>query len=132
MIPIHTNGAPKAIGPYSQAVFDPETRTLYGSGQIGLDPVLGELVPGGVEEQFRQVLKNVRSVLGVMDLRPEHVLKTTLYLADMGDFAKVNEIYGTFFKEPYPARSTVAAAGLPKGALVELEVLARKPLEPAE
>ncbi|MEZ4648686.1 MAG: RidA family protein [Candidatus Eisenbacteria bacterium] len=126
---IHTDRAPKAIGPYSQAVYDPDTRTLYCSGQIGLDPKSGEMVPGGVEEQCKQVLENVRGVLSARGMGPEHVLKTTLYLADMADFLKVNEIYAGFFSPPYPARSTVAAAGLPKGALVELEVLARQPLD---
>ena len=129
---IHTDRAPRAIGPYSQAVFDPQTQTLYASGQIGLDPEVGELVPGGVEEQFQQVLRNVRAVLSAGGMEPAHVLKTTLYLADMADFAKVNLLYGTFFEQPYPARSTVAASGLPKGALVELEVLARRPLESSE
>ena len=132
MITIRTDRAPKAIGPYSQAVFDPQTRTLYASGQIGLDPSSGEFVPGGVEAQFEQVLKNVGGVLHAAEMSPEHVLKTTLFLADMADFARVNEIYARFFQEPYPARSTVAAAGLPKGALVELEVIARKPLDPSE
>lgn len=127
---IQTEQAPRAIGPYSQAIYEPETRMLYCSGQIGLDPTSGEIVSGGVLAQFEQVLRNVRAVLAAAGLEPAHVLKTTLFLADMGDFLRVNEVYGSFFAPPYPARSTVAAAGLPKGALVELEVIARKPLDP--
>ncbi len=122
---IQTDQAPAAIGPYSQAVLEESSGFLYCSGQIGLIPESGEFVVGGVEEQFRQVLKNVRAVLGAAGLEPGHVVKTTLFLADMADFAKVNALYAEFFQAPFPARSAVAASGLPKGALVELEVIAK-------
>lgn len=124
---IRTEAAPAAIGPYSQAVLDEESGFLFCSGQIGIDPANGEMVDGGVEAQFRRVLENVRALLDAASLSPADVVKTTVFLADMNDFAKVNALYGAFFSEPYPARSTVAAAALPKFCQVELEVLARVP-----
>ncbi|MCA9729449.1 MAG: RidA family protein [Candidatus Eisenbacteria bacterium] len=123
---IATKSAPEAIGPYSQALADPISGFLFCSGQIGLDPATGSLVEGGVESEFRRVLENVRAVLDAGGCQPADVLKTTLFLVDMSDFARVNAIYGEFFDEPFPARSTVAVAALPKGARVELEVTARR------
>jgi 2-iminobutanoate/2-iminopropanoate deaminase len=119
---IQTDKAPKAIGPYSQAI-----RTdamVFTAGQIGLDPATMELVPGGVEEQTRQVLNNLRSVLEAAGSSLAHVVKTIVFLQDMNDFPKMNAIYAEYFGENPPARSTVAVAALPKGALVEIEAIA--------
>jgi 2-iminobutanoate/2-iminopropanoate deaminase len=121
--PIHTDGAPEAIGPYSQAVR--AGRWLYTAGQIGLDPATGAFAGEDVESQARRAMQNLRAVLEEAGGSMEDVVKTTIFLADMGDFAAVNEIYGSYFEPPYPARSTVAAAELPKGARVEIEVVAR-------
>jgi len=119
---IRTNKAPKAIGPYSVAI---KTETLvFTSGQIGLNPENNELVSGGIEDQTRQVLLNLRNVLEAAGSKIENVVKTTVFLKDMSDFQKMNSIYGEFFNQDPPARSTVAVAGLPKGALVEIEVTA--------
>ena len=123
---IQTDSAPAAIGPYSQAVADPASGLVFCSGQVGIDPATGEMVEGGVENEFRQVLRNVRAVLDAAGLGTENVLKTTLFLADMDDFARVNALYGEFFTEPYPARSAVAVKTLPKGCEVELEVIAQR------
>ena len=120
---IHTDDAPAAIGPYSQAI--EAGGYLFSAGQIALVPGTGEMVQGGVEAQARQVFSNLAGVLGAADLGFRDVVKTTVYLADMHDFAAVNAVYGEHFAEPYPARSTVAAAGLPKSALVEIDVIAR-------
>jgi 2-iminobutanoate/2-iminopropanoate deaminase len=122
---IQTDKAPKAIGPYSQAV-----RTdafVYTAGQIGLDPATMELVPGGVEEQTRQVLTNLSHVLEAAGTDLSHVVKTLVFLQDMNDFPKMNTVYAEFFGENPPARSTVAVAGLPKGGLVEIEAVALIP-----
>jgi len=122
---IQTDKAPKAIGPYSQAV-----RTdafVYTAGQIGLDPATMELVPGGVEEQTRQVLTNLSHVLEAAGTDLSHVVKTLVFLQDMNDFPKMNAVYAEFFGENPPARSTVAVAGLPKGGLVEIEAVALIP-----
>jgi len=119
---IYTNKAPKAIGPYSQAI-----RTwalVYTAGQVGINPATGELVGGGIEAQTRQVLTNLKNVLEESDSGLSFVVKTTVFLKDMNDFAKMNAIYAEFFSENPPARSTVAVAGLPKGALVEIEAVA--------
>ncbi len=119
---IQTDKAPKAIGPYSQAV---QTDTLVmTAGQIGLDPSSGNLVEGGVEAQTRQALTNLKNVLEAADSALDLVLKTTVFLKDMKDFAQMNAIYAGFFPADPPARSTVAAAELPKGALVEIDVTA--------
>ena len=119
---IHTDKAPKAIGPYSQAV---RTDTMiYTAGQTALDPATMELVPGGIEEQTRQVLNNLRNVLESAGSSFEHVVKTTVFLKDMNDFSKMNAVYAEFFGDTPPARSTVAVAGLPKGGIVEIEVVA--------
>ena len=119
---IHTEKAPKAIGPYSQAVHIGSM--VYTAGQVGLDPATMELVPGGVEEQTRQVLSNLTNVLEAAGSSLSLVIKTTVFLKDMNDFAKMNAIYAEAFSENPPARSTVAVAALPKGALVEIEVIA--------
>ena len=122
---IHTDKAPKAIGPYSQAI---RTETLvYTAGQVGIDPATGELVEGGIDAQTRQVLTNLTRVLEASDSGLNFVVKTTVFLKDMNDFAKMNAIYAEFFSENPPARSTVAVAALPKGALVEIESVAMLP-----
>ena len=119
---VQTDKAPKAIGPYSQAI-----RTeamIYTAGQTGLEPATGELIAGGLEEQTRQVLNNIRNVLEAAGSSLEHVVKTTVFLKDMNDFAKMNSIYAEYFGENPPARSTIAVAALPKGGLVEIEAVA--------
>ena len=113
---------PKAIGPYSQSISI--GNMVYTAGQVGLDPATMELVPGGIEEQTRQVLANLKNVLDASGTNFGNVIKTTVFLQDMGDFAKMNAIYAEEFNENPPARSTVAVAGLPKGALVEIECIA--------
>ncbi|HUH97140.1 MAG TPA: RidA family protein [Anaerolineales bacterium] len=119
---IFTDKAPKAIGPYSQAI---RTDSLvFTAGQAGLDPATGELVEGGIEAQTRQVLTNLRHVLEASDSGLNYAVKTTVFLKDMNDFVKMNAVYGEFFSQNPPARTTVAAAALPKGALVEIEVIA--------
>ncbi len=119
---IQTEKAPKAIGPYSQAI---RTDTMvYTAGQIGIDPASGELIAAGVEEQTRQALTNVRNVLEAAGSSMENVVKTTVFLKDMNDFSKMNAIYAEFFGENPPARSTIAVAGLPKSGLVEIETVA--------
>ena len=117
-------GAPPAIGPYSQAIAVDET--VYCSGQIGLDPQTGELADG-VEAQAERALRNLSAVLDGAGVTIADVVKTTVFLTDMGDFAAVNAIYATFVPDPPPARSTVAVTALPKGALVEVEAIARRP-----
>lgn len=119
---IQTDKAPKAIGPYSQAIRTDSM--IYTAGQIALDPATMELVSGGIEEQTRQVLTNLRSVLEAAGTSIDKVVKTTVFLKDMNDFPKMNTIYAEFFGENPPARSTVAVAGLPKGGMVEIEVVA--------
>ena len=121
---ISTKMAPGAIGPYSQAV---EVGNLvYASGQIPIDPVTGVFVEGGIKEQTRQSLLNVKAILEAAGLSMVNVVKTTVFMTDMADFAEMNGVYADFFKEPYPARSAVAVKSLPKGALVEIEVGAEK------
>ncbi|GHT01618.1 reactive intermediate/imine deaminase [Bacteroidia bacterium] len=118
---IFTKNAPAAIGPYSQAI---KTGNLvYCSGQLGLDPATGNLVEG-VVAQTTQAFKNIKAVLAEANLTLDNVVKTTVFLADMADFAVVNEEYGKHFSEPYPARSAVAVKTLPKNGLVEIEVIA--------
>lgn len=119
---LHTELAPAAIGPYSQAIN--VNGFIFASGQLPIDPATGELAEGGIKEQTRQTLANARHILeeGGTDL--SHVVKTTVFLADMADFAAMNEVYSTFFSEPYPARSAIAVKALPKGALVEIECIA--------
>lgn len=122
---IHTNQAPAAIGPYSQAI--EANRMVFASGQIPIDPTTGQFVEGGIQEQTRQALTNASHILQAAGTDMAHVVKTTVYLSDIANFAPMNEIYAQFFTEPYPARSAVAVKDLPKGALVEVEVLAVKP-----
>ncbi len=119
---IATNDAPKAIGPYSQAVV--QGGVVYTAGQIALDPATMELVPGDVSAQTEQVLSNLGAVLAAAGSSLEQVLKTTVYLADMADFQAMNAVYSRQFGDHRPARSTVAAAGLPKGARVEIDAVA--------
>jgi 2-iminobutanoate/2-iminopropanoate deaminase len=119
---IQTEKAPKAIGPYSQAIRIESL--VFTAGQIGLDPVTAELVEGGVEEQTRQVLANLRNVLEAAGSGLNYVVKTTVFLKDMNDFPRMNAIYAEFFREAHPARSTIAVSALPKGGLVEIEAIA--------
>lgn len=119
-----TKQAPAPIGPYSQAV--EVNGLIYCSGQIALIPESGELVQGGVKEEAEQVMKNIEAVLKTADLKFSNIVKTTIFLRDMNDFAAVNEVYGKFFTSEPPARSTVAVAGLPKGVKVEIEVIAAR------
>ena len=119
---VSTEKAPKAIGPYSQAICI--EGLVFTAGQVGLDPATMELVEGGVEAQTRQVLTNLGHVLESADSGLQFVIKTTVFLQDMGDFASMNAVSAEFFPENPPARSTVQVAGLPKGALVEIECLA--------
>jgi 2-iminobutanoate/2-iminopropanoate deaminase len=122
---IATDQAPGAIGPYSQGI-DAGT-SVFCSGQVGLDPVTGDLVPGGVEEQTERALRNLGAVLAAAGLTTGDVVKTTCFLVDMADFAAFNAVYARHFPDPAPARSTVAVAGLPKGARVEVEAIAIRP-----
>lgn len=119
---ISTKKAPAAIGPYSQAI--QVGGLVYASGQLPINPETGALVPGGIKEQTRQSLTNVKAVLEEAGTAMNRVVKTTVFLADMGDFADMNSVYAEFFSTPYPARSAVAVKTLPKGALVEIEVVA--------
>ncbi len=121
---ISTPKAPAAIGPYSQAI--QVGNLIYTSGQIPIDPATGQLVEGGVKEQTRQSLNNIQAILQEAGLTMASVVKTTVFMADMADFAEMNSIYAEFFTEPYPARSAVAVKTLPKNALVEIEVVAEK------
>jgi len=120
---VHTDGAPAAIGPYSQAIVS--GGFVFTAGQIGLDPGTGEFVEGGVAEQAERALQNLSAVLEAAGTTMKDVVKTTVFLADMGDFVTVNEVYAGYFSEPFPARSAVQAANLPKGALVEIDAVAR-------
>ena len=117
-----TPQAPAAIGPYSQAIRVGDL--VFTSGQIPIDPTTGSFVEGGIEEQTRQSLTNVRAILEETGLTMSNVIKTTVFLADMADFADMNAVYAEFFAKPFPARSAVAVKSLPKGALVEIEVVA--------
>ena len=121
---ISTPNAPAAIGPYSQAI--QVGNLIYTSGQIPIDPATGLLVEGGVKEQARQSLSNIQAILQEAGLTMASVVKTTVFMADMADFAEMNSVYAEFFTEPYPARSAVAVKTLPKNALVEIEVVAEK------
>lgn len=121
---IHTDNAPAAIGPYSQAI--EVNGFVFASGQIPLDPKTGTFVEGGIKEQTRQALTNASSILKAAGTDLAHVVKTTVYLDSMDDFAAMNEVYAEFFSHPFPTRSAVAVKKLPKGALVEVEVLAAK------
>lgn len=119
---IQTDKAPKAIGPYSQALM--VGNTLYISGQLGVDPATGKLVPGGTAKQTKQAFNNVMAILMESNMSMHNVAQVQVFLANIADFAAVNEIYKTFFSEPYPARAAIQAAALPAGASVEILVTA--------
>lgn len=119
---VSTSKAPAAIGPYSQAI--EAGGFLFLSGQIPLDPATGQIVAGGIEAQTRQVFANIAAILDEAGLSFDAVVSATVYVADMNDFAKVNEVYATYFTAPAPARATVQVARLPKDALVEIQVIA--------
>lgn len=125
MNPIQTPKAPAAIGPYSQAI-DSGAGIVFVSGQLPIDPATGAFPEGGVKEQTRQSLQNAEAILQEAGLGLSHVVKTTVFLADMADFAAMNEVYAQFFSAPFPARSAVAVKTLPKGALVEIECIAAR------
>ena len=125
MKPVHTSKAPAAIGPYSQAI-DSGAGLVFVSGQLPIDPATGAFPEGGVGEQTRQSLTNAKAILEEAGLGLGNVVKTTVFLADMADFAAMNEVYAQFFAAPFPARSAVAVKTLPKGALVEIECIAAR------
>lgn len=124
---VQSERAPGAIGPYSIGVSI--HHFVFSSGQLGLDPASGEIVTGGIEAQTRQAMENVRSVLAGAGTSLENVIKTTVFLKDINDFARMNAVYGEFFSGNYPARSAVQVAALPKDGLVEIEVIAALPHE---
>ena len=121
---VSTTKAPAAIGPYSQAI--EANGFVYASGQLPIDPTTGQFPEGGIKEQTRQSLTNAQNILMEAGIDLSHVVKTTVFLSDIANFAPMNEVYAEFFTEPYPARSAVAVKDLPKGALVEIEVIAVK------
>ena len=121
---INTNKAPKAIGPYSQAI--EANGLVITSGQLPIDPATGEFALGGIKEQTRQSLTNAKAILEEAGIGLGNVMKTTVFLSDMNDFAAMNEVYAEFFNEPFPARSAIAVKTLPKNALVEVECIAAK------
>ena len=125
MKPVNTPNAPAAIGPYSQAI-DSGCGLVFVSGQLPIDPATGAFPEGGVAQQTRQSILNAQAILKEAGLELSNVVKTTVFLADMGDFAAMNEVYGQFFTQPFPARSAVAVKTLPKGALVEIECIASR------
>jgi 2-iminobutanoate/2-iminopropanoate deaminase len=125
---VSTNDAPAAIGPYSQGIRSGSL--LFCAGQIPLDPQTGQIVAGDISAQTKRVLENVAAILKAEHLTFNHVVKTTIFLVSMDDFQAVNEIYATYFRENPPARSTVAVAALPKGAKVEIEVIAMESEKP--
>jgi 2-iminobutanoate/2-iminopropanoate deaminase len=121
---INTKNAPAAIGPYSQAI--EVNGFVYTSGQLPINPETGEFAGSDIKSQTEQSLKNVKAILEEAGLTMQNVVKTTVFLADMADFAAMNEVYSSYFSEPYPARSAVAVKTLPKAALVEIECVAAK------
>lgn len=122
--PLSTTAAPAALGPYSQAIV--AGNTVYVSGQVPIDPATGQFAEGGIKELTRQSLTNIQHILAEAGLTMQHVVKTSVFLADMDDFAEMNEVYATFFAAPFPARSAVAVKTLPKGARIEIECIAVK------
>lgn len=122
---LNTSAAPAAIGPYSQGIVA-TGKTYFLSGQLPIDPATGAFPEGGIQEQTRQSLLNAQAILREAGLEMKNVVKTLVFLASMDDFAAMNEVYATFFSEPYPARSAVAVKTLPKGALVEIECIAAR------
>ncbi|MCR4430902.1 MAG: RidA family protein [Tepidanaerobacteraceae bacterium] len=121
---ITTDMAPKAIGPYSQAIMIGDL--LFASGQIAIEPAKGELLEGGIEAQAKQVMENIKNLLAAAGMDFSNVVKTTIFLTDLNNFALVNDIYGSYFSEEPPARSCVEVSHLPKGALIEIEVIAHR------
>ena len=121
---LNTEKAPAAIGPYSQAI--EVNGMVFTSGQLPIDPATGVFPEGGINEQTRQSLLNIKAILNSEGLDMCNVVKTTVFLADMGDFAAMNEVYSQFFQAPFPARSAIAVKALPKGAMVEIECIAAK------
>ena len=117
-----TTGAPQAIGPYAQGVV--AGGLVFLSGQIALDPERGRLADGSIEEETRRVLTNLRAVLAADGLDLDALVRTTVYLTDLADFPRVNQVYAEFFQEPFPARATVQVAGLPRGARIEIDGIA--------
>lgn len=123
---INTSNAPAAIGPYSQAIQASGSETIYVSGQLPIDPATGNFAEGGIQAEARQSLTNIKNILAEAGLTMQNVVKVTVLLADINNFAAVNEIYSEFFTAPYPARSAFAVAALPKGANIEIEAIAVK------
>ncbi len=121
---IASDQAPKAIGPYSQAV--EAGGVVYLAGQIAIDPSTGQMIDGDVVAQTERVLKNLEAVLAAAGLKPSHVVKTTVYMTDLAEFAKMNEVYARWFQADPPARATVQVSALPKGARIEIEAIARR------
>lgn len=121
---VYTDNAAKPVGPYSQAIVI--GNLVWTSGQIGIDPGTGELVDGGIEAETEQVMKNLSAVLAAAGSGIDRVIKSLIFITDMKDFARVNAVYSRYFQEPFPARSTVQIAALPKGAKVEIEVVAER------
>lgn len=121
---IKTDLAPKAIGPYSQAIMLGDL--LFASGQIAIDPAKGEMVEGGIEAQATQVMENIKNILSAVEMDFSNVIKTTIFLTDLKNFTLVNDIYGGYFTQEPPARSCVEVSKLPKGALIEIEIIAHK------
>jgi 2-iminobutanoate/2-iminopropanoate deaminase len=121
---IQSDKTPKAIGPYSQAVL--AGNMFFASGQLGIEAATGKMIPGGVKEQAQQAMKNVCALLEAANLTIDNVVQVQLFLADMADFAQVNEVYKTIFTEPYPVRSTFQVAALPLAARMEIQVVAMK------
>lgn len=120
---IATNNAPAAIGPYSQAI-EAQGRTIYVSGQLPIDPATGEFAEGGIKAEARQSLTNIKNILAEAGMTMANVVKVTVLLADISNFAAVNEVYAEFFEAPFPARSAFAVAALPKGGNIEIEAIA--------
>lgn len=119
---IKTDQAPQAIGPYSQGILT--EAFIFVSGQIHLNPKTGEMVSGSIKEQTKQVLENIKAVLEAAGSSLDHVVKTTVFLQDMNDFSQMNEVYASYFRPPYPARSTIQVARLPRDAKIEIEAIA--------
>lgn len=125
-VAIHTNAAPQAIGPYSQAVKQSTGELVFLSGQVAIDPETQQFAGGDAAAQARLALENLKAVVVASGANLSEVVKTTVYLQSLEDFAVVNQVYGEFFQEPYPARAAVEVAGLPKGALVEIDAIVIK------
>jgi len=123
---VRSDSAPAPVGPYSQAVLVRPAETLFSAGQIPLDPASAAMVAGGIKEQTRRVMENLKSVLGAAGYSFKDVVKTTVFMIDLSEFGAMNEVYGEYLSEPFPARSTVQVGALPKGARVEIDVVAVK------